>query len=201
MNLDELEARLRQHQGEFLCECIGQDSMTKRVRFAHVTTPADAGADLPADGRLAEFYARFGSVLFYHDETSGDAARYLAPVSEWATLREDFDGWIFEPDDEDLPDWLASCLVIGETPQSGNYILFPTEGEAAGQVFEFDHDGMEFQAQGRDVVDYVARLLEPDNARLTDFASHLRFIEADQPAQWWIRSLSDNRGHTAHTEA
>ncbi len=91
---------------------------------------------------------------------------------------------------EILPDWIDTCLVIGETPHSGNYILVVTKGPAAGRVFEFDHDGYEFIDQA-DVIEYVEKLLKPDGIKLTDIASHMRFIEDDPMGQWWIRELRE----------
>ncbi len=77
-----------------------------------------------------------------------------------------------------VPDWIETCLAIGETPCFGNYISVATEGAAAGRVFEFDHDGFEFS--------------EADGLRLVKFASHMRFIDEDPMVQWWIRELRDH---------
>lgn len=204
MTLDTLAQAIAQHGGEFACEGIRDSANKKTVRFAHLTTPPGGAEEAPAVGRLREFYATFGSVLFFHDEVSGDAARHLAPVSTWRELHELCSSWFESLDDEEreeiLPDWIDTCLVIGETPGSGNYILVPTKGPLHGRVFEFDHDGHEFRDQATDVVDYATRLMKPDGARLTDFASHMRFVENDDwNVQWWIRELRDNQGHTART--
>ncbi len=204
VQLNELEQNLRQHAGEFLCERIHDKKSTKVVRFVHVLTSPDASMDLPKIGRLDEFYAHFGSILFYYDEKSGDAAKHIAPSSQWAELHSDFSDWIDALDederDEILPDWVESCLVIGKTPHSGNYILVATEGSGAGRIFEFDHDGFEFRDEADDVIDYVHKLLKPDGARLTGIASHMRFVEDDPMTQWWIREFKDNQGHIVRTD-
>lgn len=198
-----LEKAIRQHEGEFVCERI-HGKQRKTVLFKHVVTSPDDVEDVPAVGRLREFYRTFGSVLFYHDEKSGDAARYLAPTSEWEDLHAVFRDWIDDLDDDEredvLPEWIDSCVVIGETPHSGNYILVPTKGPAKGRIFEFDHDGFEFTEAATDVLDYAERLLKPDGSRLADMASHMRFVEGDPKVQWWIRELRDNSGHTETTE-
>lgn len=199
-----LESAVRRHTGEFACELI-HGKKRKTVAFAHVVTPPGGIDGVPDVGRLREFYATFGSILFYHDEKSGDAARHLAPVGQWGELHEEFSDWIADLDederDEILPAWIDSCLVIGETPRSGNYILVATEGDESGQVYEFDHDGFEFTPAAKDIVEYVEKLLKPDDARLTDMASHMRFIDGDPMAQWWIRTMSDSNGHKASTDA
>lgn len=205
MKLLELERAVHGHAGEFLCEQIHNKENTKVVHFRHVVTPASTATSVPAVGRLRDFYETFGSITFYHDPRSGAAARHLAPYSDWPELKSHFDDWIEDVVEDERADFLPGgvdhCLVIGETPQSGNYILVPTKGAAAGQVFEFDHDGFEIRREGADIVDYVERLLAPDPARLTDMASHLRFIEGkDWKIQWWIREMRDNRGHVVATK-
>lgn len=176
----------------------------KIVVFKDVVTFQDDVEDVPALGRLREFYKTFGSVLFYHDEKSGDAARRLAPTTEWEYLDAAFSDWIDDLNDEEredtLPDWIGSCLVIGEAPHSGNYILVATKEPAKGRIFEFDHDGFEFTEVANNVIDYAKKLLKPDAKRLTDMASHMRFVEGDPKVQWWIREFRDNVGHTASTE-
>lgn len=55
--------------------------------------------------------------------------------------------------------------------------------------------------KANDVVDYVKGLLVLDGPALTDIASHMRFVEDDQPVQWWIRELKDNYGNAVRTKA
>ena len=210
MEATRLEHALRTHAGHFLCERIHAPQLTREVTFRHVLTPPVA-IELPAGlpggtGRLAEFYQRFGSVLLYHHEASDDAARFIAPVADWPALAASFGEWtaiagVGDEDGEGLPEWLDSALVIGETPASGNYILMATEGGYAGCVFEFDHDGFEFTERAPDLCAYVAGWLRPDNTMLVDMASHMRFIEGDPSAQWWIRELHDADGLRATTSA
>ena len=178
--------------------------MTKVVRFAHAITPPLESNDPPPIGRLQDFYDTFGSVVFYCDEKSGDAAKHIAPPSEWTELHECFSDWIDQLDDEErseiVPAWVDTCLVIGETPRSGNYILMATEGSLAGYVFEFDHDGFEFTEEAKDLIEYVGMLLKPDSRKLTEIASHMRFVETDWSVQWWIRELRDHQGHVVTTD-
>jgi hypothetical protein len=205
MKLSQLETAVLEHSGEFLCERIHDKTSTKIVRFSHIVVPPGGHADLPAVGKLGDFYETFGSVLFYYDDQSGDAGKHIAHPSRWADLHDAFGAWIEDlPEaelDEWVPAWVGTCLVIGETPESANYILVPTEGPEAGRVFEFDHDGLEFVDVAEDVVEYVKKLLNPDSATLTEIASHMRFIEGDPRVQWWIRELRDNQGHVVRTRA
>jgi hypothetical protein len=200
LRLHDLEAALHRHCGEFLCEEIRNEQRTKRAGFVHATTAPGGLEGVPDVGRLRDFYETFGSLVLYLHEKSGDAARRIAPPSEWAELHASFSQWTELVDEGEVgPEW----LVIGETPQSGNYILVATQGTGAGHVFEFDHDGFEFTEQALDVVEYVEKLLRPDAARLTNFASHMRFIEDDDPdrTQWWIRELRDDTGLVVQTSA
>lgn len=203
MPMDELKAAVAGHTGEFLCERIHDGEATKVVRFTHEISPPEAGQTVPDVGQLRAFYATFGSIRFYLDPVSGDSGRYLARPSEWADLDGYFREWTDDlmDEDDDLPDWLATCLVIGETPHSGNYILMPTTGALAGHVMEFDHDGFEFVDRGDSLAAYVQQLLAPDSETLTNLASLMRFIEGGSDVQWWIAELRDNRGRVVRTEA
>jgi hypothetical protein len=205
LRLASLEEAVCEHTGQFLCERINAPSETKIVAFRHVVHPPVAFDPLPKVGRLSDFYETFGSVVFDFDEQSGDAAKCIASPSDWGQLSELFDDWVAILDEQErgevLPDWIDDCLVIGEEPHTGNYILMPTAGDASGRVFLFDHDGFEFFEEAEDLIQYVKRLLSPDDDLLRDIASHMRFAEGDRTIQWWIRELRDNRGNVARTPA
>lgn len=203
MHLDDLHALVRDHAGDFLLEKIHDAKTTRTVRFAHRVEPPVDTTDLPDVRGLRDFYDTFGSLVLYHDDASGDAARHIASPDAWPQLHAGFSDWLDGIDEDELeemaPAWVGTCLVVGETPASGNYILVPVDGDDAGKVFEFDHDGFEFTERGEDLADYIRRLLTPDGARLTDLASHMRFTGGDWSVQWWIRELRDDRGHAART--
>ncbi len=205
MKLSELEKSVLEHRGEFLCERIHHEEEKKTVHFTHSVNPPGGQTDLPDVGRLGDFYETFGSILFYHDVKSGDAGKYIAHPTQWVDLHGAFSAWIEDLTEEErsecVPSWVGSCLVIGETPQSGNYILVPTVGSEAGHVFEFDHDGFVFTDEAENIVEYVKKLLKPDSSALNEIASHMRFIERDPMVQWWIRELRDNGGHIVRTKA
>ena len=203
MRLDDLHHAVSAHAGEFTCERIGRERTTRVVRFAHAVTPPSGTGGVPDVGRLRDVYDTFGEVVFYLEPDSGDAARRLAPPSEWPVLRAAFEEWLDMLDEEEADGlgWLDDAVVIGETPQSGNYVLLATTGDAAGHVVEFDHDGFEFRDRAPDAVTYVEAMLRPHDARLTDFASHMRFTAGNGLVQWWIREMRDNRGHVARTRA
>jgi hypothetical protein len=203
LTLKALEAAIQAHGGEFTCSQI-HGKQRRTVSFQHVITPPTPVEGLPKLGKLRDFYSVFGSVRFYFDEASGESARYLAPVGEWEELGDSFSAWLEDLDEDEreeiLPGWVETCLVIGETPSSGNYVLVPTQGPEKGKVFEFDHDGFEFTEEGADVFEYVQKLLKPDSSRLTDMASHMRFAVGDRKVQWWIEELRCNDGHVARTK-
>lgn len=203
MRLPDLELAVTTHAGDFHCSRIHGAGEIKVVRFRHRIEVPMSAESLPATGRLVDFFDTFGGAVFYWDEKSGDAAVFIAAPSEWSALRssfmQGFESLSEKERQECLPHWIETCLVIGEMPRSGNYVLMATEGDAAGHVFEFDHDGFEFSQRAGDLVDYTYRLLALDTQRLTDFASHLRFIEGDWRTQWWIEELRDNRGNIVAT--
>ncbi len=201
----ELQLAVNAHQGVFLCSQIRKPEVTKTVHFKHQTTSPATIDDLPDIGRLRDFYAVFGSITFYVDSLSMDAARYIATPDEWAELEDGFLIWLEDLDDEEreelLPEWIDTCLVIGEEPETGNYILMPTEGAEAGAVYHFDHDGFEFDRHAPDLLKYTEDLLDLDDHNLSFIACHMRFIEGeDNNIQWWIKELHDNRGNNAKTK-
>jgi hypothetical protein len=203
MPLTDLHHAIATHAGQFLCERIHQPTETRLVDFHHVinspTTPL-AVPDLPG---LRDFYATFGSVTFYVDAVSGDAAAHLAHPDAWAGLADDFHDGLDTLDDDErtelLPAWIGTCLVIGDVPGTGNYLLMPTQGPQSGEVVLFDHDGFEFTTLATSLPAYVQRLLAPDAALLASMASHMRFIDGDPMVQWWIREMRDHRGGVVTT--
>lgn len=205
MNLENLRSEVQTHTGTFLCERIHMREQTKIVHFTHVVGEPAQGFEVPSIGQLRDFLDIFGSVIFYRDRVTGEAAKHLAPPSQWAELDSDFRDWLEALDDEEraeiLPEWADDCLVIGEEPGTGNYILMPVSGNEAGSVYLFDHDGFEFIREADDIIAYVQRMLSPDDLLLTSIASHMRFVEGDPMVQWWIRELEDNRGNSARTTA
>lgn len=202
--LESLHNAVSAHQGEFSCVQIRQEKNTRIVPFRHAVSPPILTADLPPVPGLQAFYATFGSLTLYLDDQSGEAAYHIAAPSAWPALDEDFRPWLDGLTDEEaaecLPDWIDGCMVVGEVPYSGNYLLVPATGPEAGRVFEFEHDGFEFHELGETLPDFVNRALDLDARRLIAIASHLRFVVGDPGCQWWIRELRDNRGNVVRTE-
>jgi len=203
LKLPSLEAAVRAHAGELQCERIGKPEEKKVVFFRHVVTPPSPDLNFPPVGRLDDFYETFGSITFYFDDRTGDAAKHIASHESWPELHSDLSDWFDQLSEDEraeiLPEWIQDCLVIGEEPGTGNYLLMPVHGEAAGHVFLFDHDGYEFTDCASDLIQYVERLLAPDDGLLLEIATHMRFIDGDTMIQWWIRELKDNRGNVART--
>jgi hypothetical protein len=203
--LESLHAAVSSHAGEFSCEEIHQENNTKVVHFRHAGAPPDASLAVPDVRGLRDFYATFEHLTMYLDEQSGDAAYFIASPSQWSELDGEFRPWLEGLDEEEiaecLPTWIADCIVVGEIPQSGNYLLVPASGPDAGKLFEFEHDGFEFLELASSLPDFVMRSLDLSASQLTAMASHLRFIAAGEDRQWWINELRDNRGNVVRTEA
>ena len=211
MNIENLRQRILSHHGEFICEEINRPSVRKTFEFRHLAQPlpAQTVSQLPETGDLRAFFQTVGSVHFFHEAGSGECARHIAPPAEWGHLREAFARWIlgvgesreWETDDYEIGTPLAKCLVIGETPASGNFIFMPLAGKNAGRIYEFDHDGFEIECCGDNLPDYAARLIQPDGSRLANYASLMRFIENnDWNRQWWIAEMRDSDGRVVCTK-
>ncbi len=202
--LKALQSAVAAHTGTFSCEEIHKEGNTKVVRFRHLGSPPALTLDVPDVRGLKEFYSTYEHLTMYLEEDSGDAAYFLASPSQWPELDSDFRPWldgIGEDEAADyLPEWINECIVIGEIPRSGNYLLIPISGPDEGKVFEFEHDGFEFLELATSLPDFVTRALDLDARRLTAMASHLRFITPEEGRQWWIKELRDNRGNVIRTE-
>lgn len=199
----DLQQAIANHSGSFHCEALSDAAITRSIGFSHRITPAHNTADIPDLPGLRAFYSQFGSVLFYADADSDEAAILLASPSDWTHLRRHFEGWTeaMGPDEREeyLPEWVDAALVIGEEPGTGNYLLMPTTGEQAGHLYLFDHDGFDLIEQAPDIISYAWKQLDLDDSALLVIATHLRFISDATPHQWWIRELRDNRGNVART--
>jgi hypothetical protein len=204
--MDKLRRAVDTHSGVFHCISIDNDALTKSVSFRHEFDPPVAfGIEIPTE-KLKDFYDTFGNLLLYHEPTSGDAAFYIASPVQWGSLEGYFRLWIEGLDEDEeielLPSWIDNCIVIGEIPESGNYLLIPLSGEKRGFVFEFEHDGFEFIERAPDIEQFVHQLLDPDASALSRMASHMRFVEnEDQSTQWWITEMRDSRGNIVRTQA
>lgn len=204
MELTELKQTVSEHFGVFHCVTRGGASDSKQANFKHSYDPPGSVTAVPDLGKLKEFYSTFGNLTLYHHKESGDAAFFLANPDQWETLQEHFLDWTENLDEEDqeelIPDWVSACVVVGEIPESGNYLLMSTSGDMKGHVFEFEHDGFEFRELGSNISEFVTNMLTPDSEALTNMASHMTFIEGNSIEQWWIEEMRDNKGNTIKTE-
>lgn len=205
MRLDELRKTVESHTGVFHCRSRGGSADTREVAFRHdFGEPTGAGAEMAVPA-LADFYDTFAWLRLYRDPQSGDAAFHIGTPDEWAVFDEGLRLWFEDLDDDEraelLPPWIDDCLVIGEIPMSGNYLMLPLSGPQKGHVFEFEHDGFEFIDLGDDLEQFVRRALAPDTGSLRAMASHLTFSRPGDSTQWWIEVMHDNLGNNVRTDA
>ena len=141
--------------------------------------------------QLLDFYSEFGSLRLYCDTNSTSSAFYLARPDQWAQLRQEFMLWVSMLDEDEaeevLPAWLDSAIVIGEIPESGNYLLMPAGGELAGRIFLFEHDGFEFREEARDLESYLEKITTPGEALFQQIAAHTRYTDRETNIQWLVR--------------
>ena len=177
--LEKLAAAVRSHGGEFHCVELGNTLNKKIVRFRLVVEVPDA-VSVPTVGGLVEFYGSFGALTLYHDQDSDEAAFYIAAPDLWHELDGYFKVWHEDMDEtereEYLPEWIDDYIVIGELPNTGNFLLMPLSGDSKGKVFEFEHDGFEFIEHADTLPAFVESRLDLDNAELLAMASHRRFV-------------------------
>lgn len=204
MKREELLKDVESHSGVFRCRARGGSNLKRDVSFRHdFAVPTGVPLNLPMSG-LADFYDTFAWLDLYRDPDSGDSAFHIGTPEEWPALEEGLRDWFDGLDDDEreelLPAWIDDCVVIGEIPMSGNYLLVPLSGPQKGHVIEFDHDGFEFSDLGENLEQFVRRAMAPDTRSLTAMAAHLTFSGAGDSSQWWIEVMEDNRGLTVRTD-
>ena len=194
--IEKIIESIRNHEGEFLCEAIGNEDNTKVVKFCHIIVPPKLNSEIPKVGDINDFYLLAGSLTLYACPESNEAAFYIAHPEEWDSLEENFADWVnmLDEDEDALPCWFESHKVIGEIPASGNYILVVTGGEESGAIYEFEHDGFEFIKIGSSLENFLLNTLDPDPNAFSQIASHMRFISGASDQQWWARELRHNSG-------
>lgn len=205
---NELIQQLKNSTGVFLCQAIGAEKKTKTEPFSHIVTPPKPSADLPDIAEIRAFYDAVGSLRLYHCEVGNEAGFYIANPDKWAELTEGFAEWVeiieldFDEDEleEEMPSWFGSQQVIGEIPNTGNYLLLVTVGNEKGSIYEFDHDGAEFYKRGVDIEDFIKKMLNPNSALLRSMASHMRFTADFVGQQWWATALRFDDGREVINE-
>ncbi len=205
MLASELKQKLLNHSGEFHCLRRGGDEGTKLVQFRHDCAEPGLVEDVPDLAGMRDFYSSFGDTRLYFHPESGDAAYFIATLERWDGLRENFLPWIEMIDederDEFIPRWVDGCIVVGEIPSSGNYLLVPSDGDKAGHVFEFQHDGFEFTELGSDLCTFVANALNPDRELLGRTVAYMTFSDEDSDAQWGVAEMRDNDGRVVSAKS
>lgn len=205
---NELIQQLKNSTGVFLCQAINDEQKTKTEPFSHVVTPPKPSKNLPDIAEIRAFYDVVGSLRLYHCEIGNEAGFYIAKPDEWAELTEGFAEWVeiieldFDEDEleEEMPSWFGSQQVIGEIPNTGNYLLLVTDGDEKGSIYEFDHDGAEFYKRGVNIEDFIRQILNPTPGLLSSMASHMRFTDDPNGQQWWATALCFDDGREVINE-
>ena len=200
----EVKSRIENYTGEFVCEQIGHSENVKSFRFHHTYELPNNVFEIPDIGDLRWFYSSFSALTLYFNEETGESALYIGSPDQWEGLNALFSDWIDIPDENEraeiLPDWIESRIVLGEIPETGNYVMMPCEGLKAGCVFEFDHDGFEFDEEAPNLKEYIEKYLEPDDEMVSRMASYMAFMGDDPWEQWYIKELRRNDGKIVHNK-
>ena len=212
MKFESLTQLLKSTDGVFFCEQIHNNLNTKTIPIQHLSDPGLTTEQIeelePVLGHivgLVNFYKLYGGLRLFYDHDSGDSAYYVAPPSEWHNLKENFSLWIKDLDEEEqkelLPSWIHNYYVIGEIPQTGNYLLLPVDGDEAGSIYEFEHDGFEFiklSSNFSSFIDYISTL---DSRKLSNIASSMCFMDMENPMiQWWIKEYRGSGNEVIKTK-
>lgn len=199
-----LEQLLQRKNQRFVCvdhdrAKIGSGRFVARIE--HKVTPPlsdeeiqNLGEQIPELPQLIQLFTKYGSLRLFcnsaYSESFADyaCAFYIAHPDEWCELNRYFKDWVEiigeDDDDEQLPGWIKDYIVIGEIPNSGNYLLMPRKGPETGAVYEFDQDGFEFLKRGSSLVDFLAQVCNVTDKLIQDINTHMRYVDDKTDTQW-----------------
>jgi hypothetical protein len=196
--LSKLDVLLSRKNQRFICIDTGwpepgPERFTAHIE--HIVDPPISDAEsieliqqIQSVPQLGALYEKYGSIRLYCDTIGDDSAFYIAAPEEWAGLRWLFSNWLNLLGEEEaeqlLPEWIKDYLVIGEIPQSDNYFLVPMFGDAAGSVFEFEHDGFEFIERGQDIDAFLSYLTTINASLIQSILGHTRYSDGVTDTQW-----------------
>lgn len=194
----EFKALLARRNQRFLCRGTGWPEPGTKTFVAHVEHRVES-AESPSVREvllkrlrhvpeLAAFYEHYGSARLYCDTIGPDSAFYIADPDQWGSLKTGLNTWFkdltAEEKDRYLPEWLDVCMVVGEIPMSGNYLLVPMSGEFTGYVYEFEHDGFEFIERGKNFDEFLSYVSTVDEVLIQDILCHTRYSDGETEIQW-----------------
>jgi len=195
MNLNAIRDFVTREHPRFLCEADGGQTYVAQLEH-RITAPTESDLDaIPApQAQLKALYSQFGSLRLYCDTRSTSCAFYLAKPSEWSQLKQEFMGWIKmlgTDDRHQLPDWIESCITFGEIPETGNYLLLPTEGNDSGKVYLFEHDGFVFQEEARDLASFMDSVTTPNESLFEKIRANTCYSDGETATQWLVAGYED----------
>jgi hypothetical protein len=142
--------------------------------------------DLP---EVTEFYRRYGAARLFCDRITDPhvdllaSAYWIAPPSEWEMLTEQLTPWLEGLSDDEraelVPAWVDEAPVIGEIPNSGNYLLLPLSGPERGKIYEFAHDGFEFIDRGANLAAFLNRRSRVDATICREISCYTRYSDGE----------------------
>jgi hypothetical protein len=200
MNLTAIKGFLSRENPRFICRAgPGDDAGEPYVaHLEHRVTPPESDCSVVASvglDDLTAFYGEFGSVRLYCDTNSSSSAFYLASPPEWDQLKKEFLRWIrmLGTDDRNqLPDWVENCVVFGEIPETGHYLMTPVEGSDSGKVYRFEHEGFLFEEIAADLGGFLDAITTPTEDLFRKIRTHTCYSDGETATQWLVVAYEDD---------
>jgi len=154
---------------------------------------AELKKQLGEQDELYDYLSKYSSLQLYRDVRTGEYAYYLAPPKEWEAIHENFREWFEDFSDIErgdiFPIWVNDAFAFGEMVSSGNYYLYIFRNDLKGHVFEFEHDGFEFNQVASRLSDFIKMLCEPTDDTVRDLRSYVRYSDGKTEYQWMPHSF------------
>lgn len=134
---------------------------------------------------LKNFYEAYGSIeIFAIDDTFGSGI-FIESPDQWEVMSNEVESWL-EPDgvsveDNIVPEWFPSSIVIGYIGAAAIYFLLVTEGENVGCIYTFDHDGLTFEKAAASFEELISILAGNDEKLIR----YLRLVISSYYGSGW----------------
>jgi len=183
---------------EFNCIRVGSDQKplpTKIIKaYNEVSSPLDSSLietlqlEFNGNNSLIDLYTHYGDIGLYCDPITEYPTILIAHPSLWGELKEGFDLWVQGLSDEErkelLPEWIDSTIIFGELSGSGDCYLYLLEGDEKGSIYEFNHDGFEFNKLADNMNEFLEFVTTPDDKLISYISAYCRFSDEHNDAQW-----------------
>ncbi len=128
------------------------------------------------NNQLLEFYSRSNGLILFEQPETGEAVLHLLPIRSWQRRTLKFQREASSANGP-VSGNMAAAIVIGEPPQSANYLVVLKSGPGAGAVCIYDHETLGLKKLASSFEGFLKLLARANPVELTNdvFGCFARF--------------------------